>query len=90
MKKIITPETVYPEASEKQPLVSWDTDAIETLQSLERYTILKAIEEGKRLIKRVMEVAAKTANDGKITKTQTQTAITSVLEEIEASRNHKS
>lgn len=92
MKKIITPQnvTVYPEATEKLPTVSWEAEAIESLQSLERYTVLKAIEEGKRLVKRVMEVAAKNAGDNeKITKVQVQTAITDVLEEIETSRQQK-
>lgn len=80
MKKIVSP-LVHSENKEHQKPVSWDSDAIESLQSLERYTILKALEEGKRLIKRVMEFVSKTNQH--VTKTHVQNAITSVLEEIE-------
>lgn len=92
MKKIIMPqnEIVYPEVTEKLPVVSWESEAIESLQSLERYTVLKALEEGKRLVKKVMEVAAKNACDNqKITKLQVQNAITEVLEEIELAKHPK-
>ncbi len=95
MKKIIAPRsaippkevTPYKEVTEHPPLVKWEEEAIESLQSLERYTVLKAIEEGKRLVKRVMEVAAKDAGDDKVVmKFHVQNAIASVIDDLESTR----
>jgi hypothetical protein len=92
MKKIITPQNVtpYPEVTERPLSVKWEEDAIESLQSLERYTVLKAIEEGKRLVKRVMESAAKQAADGVVTKVHVQNSISNVIDELELSRQKSS
>jgi flagellar biosynthesis/type III secretory pathway protein FliH len=89
MKKIVTPASAvlpYPEIS-KISQVNWEAEAIESLQSLERYTVLKALEEGKRLVKRVMEIASKEVGENQtVKKINVQTAISSVLEEIELTK----
>jgi hypothetical protein len=84
MKKLVTPQNEVVAPGE----LKWSADAIESLQSLERYTVLKAIEEGKRLSKRVMEAAAKKAN-GEVTRFDVQNAISEVIEELELSRQQK-
>ena len=101
MKKVVAPRNSIPpkevapytEVTENPVLVKWEEAAIESLQSLERYTVLKAIEEGKRLVKRVMEAAAKDAGEDQVVmKFHVQNAIASVLDELELSRqqtNHK-
>ena len=91
MKKIITPTPPpYPEIAEPLPLTRWEEEAIESLQSLERYTVLKAIDEGKRLVKSVMEVAAKDAGeDHVVMKFHVQNAIALVLDELESSRQRQ-
>jgi hypothetical protein len=100
MKRVIAPRnaippkqevTPYPEVTERPPLVKWEAEAIESLQSLERYSVLKAIEEGKRLVKKVMEVAAKDAGpDQVVMKFHVQNAIAQVLDELESSRRQES
>lgn len=76
-------ETPYPEATPKLN-VNWEEAAIESLQSLERYTVLKAIDEGKRFVKKVMEIAAKYAGENKtVMKFHVQNAISIVLDENE-------
>lgn len=88
MNKIAVPQKEtfpYSEVVEKPVPVRWDQDALLSLQGLERYTILKAIEEGKNLVKRVIEVVTK--DNQLVTKSHVQTAITTVLEEIESSRH---
>jgi len=98
MKKIIAPRnaippknvTPYPEVVESSPLVKWEETAIESLQSLERYTVLKAIDEGKRLVKKVMEVAAKDAGeDHVVMKFHVQNAIAKVIDDLESSRQQE-
>jgi hypothetical protein len=78
MVKIVNP----PESVQQ----NWTLEAFESLQSLERYTILKALDEGKRLVKRVTETAIKNAEGGNITKHEVQNAISEVIEELELSR----
>ncbi len=94
MKKIVTPQKEvlpYPEVTETSAPVLWEAEAIESLQSLERYTVLKAIDEGKRLVKRVMEVAAVDAGKGEsVMKFHVQNAIAFVIDELEKSRHSKS
>jgi hypothetical protein len=77
--KIVTPPT------SDVILKLWAADAIESLQSLERYTVLKAIDEGKRLVKRVTDSATKRAGEN-VTKIDVQNAISEVIEELEISR----
>lgn len=79
-------QTPYPEATPKLNVV-WEESAIESLQSLERYTTLKAIDEGKRFVKKVMEVAAKDAGENQtVMKFHVQNAIATVLDENEKSK----
>lgn len=66
--------------------MKWNTEAVELLSSLERYTVLKAIEEGKQIAQRVKAEAMKLAKDGEVSKTHMQTAINSVIEELELSK----
>jgi hypothetical protein len=61
--------------------MKWSTEAVELLNSLERYAILKAIEEGKQLVAKVM-VELKSKNKD-IEKVDMQAAIQKVLEEID-------
>lgn len=61
--------------------MKWSTDAVELLNTLERYTILKAIEEGKLLVAKVLNELK--ARNKDVEKTDMQSAIQKVLEAIE-------
>lgn len=63
--------------------MKWSTEAVQLLNSLERYTVLKAIEEGKKLVARVMEEAQKRSDGKDVEKIHMQDAINKVVEELE-------
>lgn len=56
----------------------WTTEAVEALISMERYAVLRAIEESKNLSRKVIEKLAK--NEKEITKADVQSAIASILD----------
>lgn len=64
-------------------------EAVELLNSLERYTVLKALEEGKQLVTRVLQVAGEKSNDGDVDKAKMQDAIRTVVEELEQLKQKK-
>lgn len=59
----------------------WEADAVETLQSLERYTLLKAIEESKKFVGKVMKEAVKIAGNKSVSKMHCQDAINNITAE---------
>ncbi len=58
-------------------------EAVESLQSLERYTLLKAVDQSKRLVAKVMEGAKKHAgNNVLVERKHVQIAISEVVGEL--------
>lgn len=48
--------------------VNFDLEAMETIQNIERYSLLKSIEECNKLIKKIIEVSVQEAGEGNIIK----------------------
>jgi polyhydroxyalkanoate synthesis regulator phasin len=66
--------------------MKWSTEAVQLLNSLERYTVLKAVEEGKRLVTQVMERAQKNSHGFDVEKIHMQDAIKAVIEDLELAK----
>lgn len=59
---------------------NWDSSSIEILQSFERGLILKAINEAKNLVKKIMEAANQEAGNNNVSKLHVQNAILRTLD----------
>ena len=58
---------------------NWSLEALESLQCLERYSILRSIEEAKKLAKKVSELAIANAKGEDVSKVDVQNAIADVI-----------
>lgn len=65
--------------------MKWSTEAVELLNSLEKYAVLKAIEEGKQLVTKVISELKNNNKD--VEKNDVNNAIQKVLEEMEKKKS---